>query len=492
VPFQAGNLLGAAKRNRPQRSREIKFSDYYTPHETQAIGHAAPEQFIVYGGAVGGGKSWFGCGEMIQLCLDFPGAHVLVARYESASYLATTARTLDSVLPPELVAETHKSVPMYRALINGSIIFEGGLKTTRQEDPLSRIKSMELTGFFVDEATDLPREVYTWLISRLRWRNVKKGIEVPQWRMRGVLTCNPERGWIHDEIVRPQMEGRPKPNTLFLLARTAQNTKLDPAYLDMLRQNFPAEWQRRYMDGEWEFAEDDWSILPFHLAREAADREPERGRPMRLGVDVARFGGAETNIACREGNHVSLLKTFAHTDLATARVIIGDTIDSCRARNGGKRPVTAIDTVGLGAGIYDELRKQGFPVIEAIAGAKAHDDKRFANASAEWWWHVRQSAEAGELSLQRDETLLSQLSSRHWHWDEKRIGLESKDQMVSRGIKSPDRADAVVMTWCGCCAMGSPGVRTFEKRAATPAEQDTRPYGEVIAERLTQPRFWGN
>ena len=57
-----------------------------------------------------------------------------------------------------------------------------------------------------------------------------------------------------------------------------------------------------------------------------------------------------------------------------------------------------------------------------------------------------------EIVLIRDEILVGQLTSRKMSMDMRgRIKLESKEDLRARGVRSPDRADAV----CGCFALGS-------------------------------------
>jgi phage terminase large subunit len=50
-----------------------------------------------------------------------------------------------------------------------------------------------------------------------------------------------------------------------------------------------------------------------------------------------------------------------------------------------------------------------------------------------------------EVVLIQDETLIAQLSTRTSTYDSRgRIGIEKKEDLRSRGLKSPDRAEAVV------------------------------------------------
>jgi phage terminase large subunit len=52
------------------------------------------------------------------------------------------------------------------------------------------------------------------------------------------------------------------------------------------------------------------------------------------------------------------------------------------------------------------------------------------------------------MELPDDDELISQLSTRKWRMTSKgKMILESKDDMKKRGLKSPDRADAFVLTF---------------------------------------------
>jgi hypothetical protein len=62
---------------------------------------------------------------------------------------------------------------------------------------------------------------------------------------------------------------------------------------------------------------------------------------------------------------------------------------------------------------------------------------------------MREAMMRGEIDLDPlDEELAAQLGALRWHRDSKgRIVIESKDEMRKRGLPSPDRADAMSMTF---------------------------------------------
>jgi hypothetical protein len=69
----------------------------------------------------------------------------------------------------------------------------------------------------------------------------------------------------------------------------------------------------------------------------------------------------------------------------------------------------------------------------------------FANLSSEWWSTVGQLVERRLIRIPNDEKLIAQLTSRRKLYDSKgREKLESKAELASRGVESPDRADALI------------------------------------------------
>ncbi len=88
----------------------------------------------------------------------------------------------------------------------------------------------------------------------------------------------------------------------------------------------------------------------------------------------------------------------------------------------------------------------------------------FKNLKAELWWkartHFQRAYEhvveevahdpSDMIAIPRHPALVNQLSLPRWFRDERgKIVMESKQQLLSRGIRSPDYADAFVLTLAG-------------------------------------------
>lgn len=113
-----------------------------------------------------------------------------------------------------------------------------------------------------------------------------------------------------------------------------------------------------------------------------------------------------------------------------------------------KSDIIVVDDDGVGGGVTDMLRERGFPVVAFRGGQKAVDSDKFFNRISEAWWRARLLFEnsAARLSDCQSPILETQLCSREWLFDNKRIRVEPKDQYSKRtGFPSPDHADSYVM-----------------------------------------------
>ena len=73
----------------------------YIPHERQIEAHCAEEQFVGYGGAMGGGKTRWLCEMIKQLSVDYPGNFGLVCRASGPALKQTVLEMMFSeVLVP--------------------------------------------------------------------------------------------------------------------------------------------------------------------------------------------------------------------------------------------------------------------------------------------------------------------------------------------------------------------------------------------------------
>jgi len=109
------------------------------------------------------------------------------------------------------------------------------------------------------------------------------------------------------------------------------------------------------------------------------------------------------------------------------------------------------DNGGLGKPMVDMLSDAGWPINRFDFGAPSANKEAYVSRGTEIWMALARAVNRREVVLLNDPTLFSQLVTRKLAFDRRgRVKLESKEELDSRGLKSPDRADAV----CGAFAHG--------------------------------------
>ena len=187
--------------------------------------------------------------------------------------------------------------------------------------------------------------------------------------------------------------------------------------------------------------------------------------PLRLGVDVARFGSDKTALCVRRGWTVEYLRSFSRID--TMRTA-GEAFTLVRDHD---IPAAFVDEGGLGAGVVDRLRELRAPVHGVQFGGKARQSGRFANMRAELFWELRRLFNDNLIAIPPDEELISQLLGlRYDVTSAGQVKMESKSSLRRRGLRSPDKADALALAF-----MEPPGLEIWTGPPNAPPPDPPRP-----------------
>jgi hypothetical protein len=200
----------------------------------------------------------------------------------------------------------------------------------------------------------------------------------------------------------------------------------------------------------------DTLINPHWLTLAAAREVRVTPNSAQFGADVARYGVDHSILILRQGGHCRVVEDIAYGPITEfAGVIAKRSME--HQESGSTLPVICIDDVGVGGGVTDLLKEQGFPTVAIIGGAAARQlmsngKPRFVNKRAELWWNMREAfagpsgnGSDGWLDIDpEDDDLLAQLSNVRYKINSQgQILIEGKDAMKSRGVSSPDRGDAL-------------------------------------------------
>ncbi|UIF90866.1 hypothetical protein [Cupriavidus sp. UYPR2.512] len=161
-----------------------------------------------------------------------------------------------------------------------------------------------------------------------------------------------------------------------------------------------------------------------------------------IGCDPAEYGDDRTAICFRRGRMVTRIET--HKKKGTME-IAGMLADLYRSR---EPDALFVDKIGIGSGIVDRLKELNIPVIGVNSAEKPARTDVYANLRAEMWWTMKEWLEDVPCRLPNSSELMSDLSAPGWKHNSNGLKLvESKDDMRKRGIRSPDLADALALTF---------------------------------------------
>jgi hypothetical protein len=196
----------------------------------------------------------------------------------------------------------------------------------------------------------------------------------------------------------------------------------------------------------------DTQIMGLAAIEAAQQREVAPEPPAIVACDVARFGSDETVIAIRLGRNVRIARAYHGKDLMQT---CGHIVEVVRhLRNQGVDARIVVDDAGLGGGVTDRLREQGYSVDAFNGGERAADPSLYPNRRSEAWFAF--SEVLGTLDLDDDPQLAADLVAPRYKVDSAgRRVVEPKDTTKKRLGRSPDRADAVLMAYAPAPQMGA-------------------------------------
>lgn len=400
----------------------------YEPTATQISAHRASNRYKLFGGAMGGGKTRWLCEEAKDLSLRYPGNRGVMCRWHLADFKNSTLKTLLECFPPEIVVN-HNLAEHTITLINGSEIIYMGMS---EEENVSKIKSMEVGWFAIDEASEVPQETFLLFQSRLR-RRCFDGTFPPFY---GLLASNPADCWLKDIFLL----GQGGKNYIFIPSLPRDNPYLPSDYEKRLRESYPEDWVQRFLEGSWDELSSGDMVIPGEWIRRAINREIEIEDKRVVSADIARFGDDEIVIDYLQGNRL------VEQDISSKQSLMETVGRIINKRKKFKAVVLVIDDAALGGGVTDRLVEMEERVMAINGGEKAVQEDKFVNLKSETWWYTRELFEKGLVSIPNDPILIRQLGAVKYHYRSNgKTIVEPKDEVKIRLGRSPDRADAYIL-----------------------------------------------
>jgi len=245
---------------------------------------------------------------------------------------------------------------------------------------------------------------------------------------------------------------------------SADSPRVSEGYVQMIIDMFgeDSDVYKVRVAGEFPSALPDSFISLEWVERCSHKSAPKQLEPavISIGVDVARFGDDESVICpvfdYRQQQQPQIIRKNDTMQITGA---VAQLVRSYRQRFKDTRIEVKVDCDGLGVGVFDRLhelksQEELFAKVELYelhfggrgGQIRLGDPVEYSNTTGLMWGAVREALRNEELTLVYDAELIAQLTNRKYSLNSAgRIELERKEAMKKRGLRSPDRADALAL-----------------------------------------------
>lgn len=196
---------------------------------------------------------------------------------------------------------------------------------------------------------------------------------------------------------------------------------------------------------------DDNAVIPRELIEAAKFRDVviDMAAPIVWGLDVARFGSDSSALVKRKGRIVpEPAKLWRNLDLMQ---LTGAVVAEYESQDKKMLPVEIlVDSIGLGAGVVDRLRELGYPARGINVAESPAMGQMYMNLRCELWMKAKAWFEKRDCQIPNDVRLIDELAAVGYTFSpNNKLKIDSKDTMRKKIRRSPDVADAFVLTFAG-------------------------------------------
>lgn len=334
---------------------------------------------LTYGGGAGGSKSFTGCAWLIISCLRYPGTRWLMGRSKLKNLQETTLVTFFDVcsqwhIEPDVHFKynSKSNVITFEKDYGGSIILLKDLFAYPSDPDFDSLGSLEITGSFVDEASQITSKAREIIRSRIRYKldnfcprcarprtipldengrwkcecgNYTKGL-VPKM----LMTCNPTKGWLYTDFYKPWKEGRLPENKKFIQVLAKDNKYTQSSYIENL-QDLTGSNRDRLLMGNWEYDDNDYSLIEYDAIMDLFTNHTVPGGDRVMTVDIARLGKAKTVAGAWSGLRLEKIYTLDKNLIPEAVELV----KTVQYKHGIHLHDVYLDQDGVGGGVMDYL-----------------------------------------------------------------------------------------------------------------------------------------
>lgn len=207
--------------------------------------------FVLYGGAIRGGKTYALLALFIILSKIFPKSRWAIVRADLPTIKRNTYPSWEKIKPSRFIKHHDKELHTVTFNNGSQIIFFPESYDTDKE--LNRWRGLEANGFGFEEINECQEITLGKAFERAGSYIIKDAKNQPPPIVVG--TCNPSFGWVKEKIYNPWKNSTLNPRWHYIQSRIYDNTPLmeaQPLYLQNLKDNLSRYEYEVFVEGNWD------------------------------------------------------------------------------------------------------------------------------------------------------------------------------------------------------------------------------------------------
>jgi phage terminase large subunit len=409
----------------PNIKQDLVF-DYFDDQETTEI---------LYGGGVGGGKSYMLCALLIIKSLEHPGIRIGLARNELTTLKKTTMISFFEVANDWGITDyfNYNSTAGTIKFNNGSEIVLCEL-TFKPSDPLyTRLGGHLFTFGVVDEVGEVDERGYNIFNTRIgRWKNEELGVKPIC-----VSTCNPTKGWLYKNFYKKHIENCLESHKKFIQALPTDNKRLPESYLKKL-EGKPFAEKQRLLYGNWDYDDMPNALMNYETLLEIFINPPaKKEKPNKyITADIAFTSDRMVIMVWEDYTIVEII--------VNPEGNIEDVINELAIKHGIPQYNIAYDSDGVGKFLNTRL-KNAKPIVN---NSRPFNDENYQNLKTQLYYKLSEKVNDFLIKSsvkEYEEEIIEELGMVCYKPTNKVSKLEIEDKAYMKKFlgRSPDFADAM-------------------------------------------------
>ena len=398
---------------------------------------------LVYGGGAGGGKSLLGCYWIIKNCFKYEGSRWLIGRAKLKTLKETTLKSFFEVIKMQQIplnAFRYNAQSNNISFVNGSEVFLKDLFYYPSDPDFDELGSLEITGAFIDEASQVTLKAKNIVKSRIRFRLDEFDL-IPKM----LLTTNPTHGFIFEQFYQPYTDGTLEPHRRFIQSLWSDNRHLSRHYEDVL-DSLDEVSRKRLKMGDWNYLDDPSILVDYDAVNDLFTNEHiKRDGNRRLSADLAMKGRDKFIVSLMDGGVITIQAERAITSGKEIEMILKGLMLEF---NVGNSNVVA-DSDGMGSYLESYINN----IKEFHGGGRAIRSQEFNNLKSQCGFKLAEMINKRELKIEANEQqqieikkqLLNCLKRDRVDIDDTKKKMISKEKMKEYLGHSPDYFDSLLM-----------------------------------------------